>query len=116
MREWISSEGLSAGLLVLIIGGATASWYAGRLRLRDWAHAEGVKIVKMEYGWRLDQPKGTFRYVGRGGRALRVVVEDSSQHAHTAYINVGGVFALLFDRDPVFVWEGGSPSRLTRPS
>lgn len=111
MMDLFSSEALWAGLFVLIIGGNVASWYAERVRLQDWADAEGVSVVKKEWGWHLDAANGTSRFVGRGGRAHRIVVEDSSQHAYTACIRIGGIFAALLGRDPIVVWEGGSPKK-----
>lgn len=110
-----SSEGLWAGLFVLIIGGNVVSWYAERLRLREWADARGLSVVKKEWGWQLDAAKGTSRFVGRGGRAHRIVVGDSSQHAYTGCIRIGGIFATLLGRDPIVVWEGVSPEK-TEPS
>jgi hypothetical protein len=81
------------------------------VRLQEWADAEGVSVVKKEWGWQLDAAKGTSRFVGRGGRAHRIVVVDSTQHAYTACIRIGGIFAALLGRDPIVAWEGVSPKK-----
>lgn len=111
MNDLFSSEALWAGLLLLIIGGAVASWFTERVRLQEWADAQQVRIVKKEWGWHLDAATGTSRFVGRGGRAHRIVVEDSSRHAYTACIRIGGIFAALLGREPTAVWEGESPKK-----
>lgn len=101
MNDLFSTEGLVAGAFVLFLGGNTVSWFAERVRLKEWAESKGVRIVKKEWGWYFDSDKGNSRFVGRGGRWHRIVVLDSSQYAYTAYIFIGGILATLLGRDPM---------------
>lgn len=103
MKDLFSIEALWAGMFVLIVGGNAVSWYAERVRLQEWAESEGLRVVKREWGWRLDAAKVTSRFVGRGGRLHRVVVEDSSRHTYTACIRIGGIFATLLGRGPIII-------------
>lgn len=111
MNDLFSTEGLWAGVFALVLGGNAASWYAQRVRLQDWADAEGIKITKKELGWHFDPKNGKSRFVGRGGRWHRIVVMDSSHYAYTAFIRSGGIFAALLDRDPVVIWQGEPPKK-----
>jgi hypothetical protein len=109
MGQFLSSEVPWAAILAVVIGLNLASWYACRVRLRDWAESVGVRIVKKEAALGIEAPKEISYRARRTGTAYRVVVQTPDQHSYTGWIDVGGLFAALLGRDPKVVWIGQSP-------
>jgi hypothetical protein len=110
MSDFFSSDAFGFGVFVLFLGLGFTSWYATRARLRDWAESLGAKILRKDFGWRIDAEKGTVRYVGKGGGAHRVVIDNGSRFVFVCYVDTGGIWATLLNREPVVIWESDSPA------
>ena len=99
-----NQEAFWAATFVMLVGLALVSAFASHRRLKEWAEAEGLKILKTA-SIGMDAPDEIAHGSRKRAGAYYVTVEDQAKNVFSAWIDVGGIFAVFTAKAPKVVWD-----------